>query len=267
MLLAAVALPGYAHAQAIRLPVKLHVQEHSLSCEIATLKMALSVHGLIVSENDLISRLAFDPTPKGTGVWGDPSKGFVGSIDGRMLVTGYGVYAPPIAQVGNAYASAELLRNGSAGQLARHIAAGNPVIIWGHYGQRLNVFGWHTREGTPVRAVDGEHTRLVYGFDGPVQSPTRFYLVDPVTGAFSWSTDELMRNWSSLDYIGVVVSPQRQWVREAGDTQIWEIDTKRATRRWITSWQAFVHRGGSAAAVAPITRAKLLQYTLGSPIN
>src|SRR5262245_9197550 len=60
------------HSVTALLEVKWHRQEHSLSCEIAALKMALSAQGIEVPESELIGRLRFDVTPRANGVWGDP---------------------------------------------------------------------------------------------------------------------------------------------------------------------------------------------------
>jgi len=254
------------NAAPVRLPVSFHRQEHSLSCELATLKMALAAHGIEVAESELLDKLPFDPTVKRSGVWGDPNKGFVGNIDGRMLVTGYGVHWDPIAKLGSQYADTEVIRHGSASQLARHISNGDPVIIWGYYGQR-KVYSWSTPDGTPVKAVNGEHTMVVYGFDGTVEIPTRFYLMDPLKGSLLWSTDELMHNWSGLGHMGVVVSAKQKWVRAPGETQVWEINRDRNIRRLITSWDAFIRRGGYPSAIRDIDKASLDAYTIGSPIN
>lgn len=258
--------PSIASAQQVSVPATFHRQEHALSCEIATLKMALGVHGLVVSESELIAQLPFDTTPKSRGVWGNPNQGFVGNIDGRMLVDGYGVYWDPIAKLGNHYATASVMRNGSPEQLARAITAGNPVIIWGYYGSRA-AHSWQTPAGQPVHAVNGEHTRLVYGFDGPLTTPTRFYLLDPLSGPLTWSTAELMHNWSSLNHMGVVVEKHSRWVRVPGTSQVWELDHERNTRRWVTTWEVFTARGGTPTAVADIEQAKLQHYTLGEPIS
>lgn len=265
LLVAITFVPLFSHAQQVRLPVSFHRQEHPLSCEIATLKMALQAHGIKVSEHELISKLPFDRTPKRDGIWGDPNKGFVGNIDGRMLVDGYGVYWDPIANIGNEYAHTTILQHGSAQDLARHISEGNPVIIWGYYGRRA-VYTWQTPAGDMIKAVNGQHTRIVYGFDGTVDNPTRFYLIDPLSGHLSWSTDELMHNWSSLNHMGVVVSKHPTWVRVPGDTQVWELSKDGKTRHWVTSWDTFVQRGGSANTISAIDEQKLVQYKEGSPI-
>lgn len=258
--------PLIATAQQVSVPASFHRQEHRLSCEVATLKMALKVHGIEVPESKLIATLPFDRTPRGNGIWGDPNVGFVGNIDGRMLGDGYGVYWDPIATLAKQYGAASVLRHGSPSQLARAIAAGNPVIIWGYYGERAP-YSWQTPAGTTIHTMAGEHTRLVYGFDGSVDSPTRFYLIDPISGLHNWSTNELMHNWSSFQHMGVIVAAGRQWVRVPGDMVVWEMDDKKNTRREILTWNAFISRGGSAATVTDIDNKNLLHYTIGEPIE
>lgn len=256
--------PALAHAQQVSVPTVFHRQEHTLSCEVASLKTALKVLGIEVSEADLITQLPFDPTPKSRGIWGNPNQGFVGNINGRMLVDGYGVYWDPIAALGQRYARTEIIQNSSPQILARAIAAGHPVIIWGYYGTG-SVHTWKTPAGAPIRAVSGEHTRVVFGFDGPVDSPTRFYLMDPLTGSFSWSTSELIRNWSSFHSTGVIVSPR--WVRVPGDNKIWEISADGTKRHWVTRWSVFIARGGGSATIISIAKEKLEKYTMGSDIK
>src|SRR5204862_750243 len=79
------------------LNLKFHKQEHSLSCEAATLKMVLDFYGMNVSESDIISKMPADPTPRSNDAWGEPNIGFVGNIDGKMMVDGYGIYWGPLA--------------------------------------------------------------------------------------------------------------------------------------------------------------------------
>src|SRR3989338_5575168 len=63
----------------VALDVPFHKQEHALSCEIATLKMALNYHGQMVAESELLNDLSFDTAaPRSSdNVWGNPDKGFV----------------------------------------------------------------------------------------------------------------------------------------------------------------------------------------------
>jgi uncharacterized protein YvpB len=256
------ALP--AKAQTTILPTTFHAQEHPLSCEVAALKMALGTHDIEVSENDLISKLPFDLTPRGNGIWGNPYTGFVGNIDGLMLRTGYGVYWDPIAKLGAQYTNTRVVQGSSPEELTRSIAAGNPVIIWGYYGSG-KVYTWHTPDGTLVKALSSEHTQVVYGFDGSPTKPIRFYIMDPVFGPHVWSTEQLKHNWSSFDSTGVIVAPR--WIQVPGDAKIWEISRDGTTRHWVTSWEVFIRRGGSTNAITPIDKNNILKYKIGSEIR
>lgn len=258
--------PANTFAQQTSIPIALHRQEHNLSCEVAALKMALGVHGIDVSESELITHLPFDSTPRGNGIWGDPDQGFVGNIDGRMMVTGYGVHWDPIAKLGSRYAPTKVLQHSSAAELASAIAAGDPVIMWGTYGSPT-IHSWQTPAGKTVRAVNGEHTLVVYGFDGPVHSPTTFYLMDPLAGQLRWSTQTLMNNWSSLGHMAVVVlaAPVR-WVRVPGELKVWEISTDGTKRHWVTTWATLLQRGG-ASLIRAIDPAELATYRVGQPLK
>lgn len=264
LLLVGLLLPNTTQAQQTSVPATFHKQEHKLSCEIATLKMALGTYGIDVPETALLTNLPFDPTNKQPGLWGNPDQGFVGDINGKMLITGYGVYWQPIADLATRYAHAKVLKQTSATQVAQHIADGQPVIMWGYIGSG-KPYSWQTPQGITISAVDGEHTRLIYGFDGPPASPTYFYLLDPLTGHLKWTAEQLMRNWSVFQHTGVAITHPR-WVRGVGDGKIWEISPDGLTRRWLTSWKIFINRGGSHHAVVTLADKELNTYTIGSPI-
>jgi len=250
----------------VALPIDFHRQEHSLSCEVATLKMALSNFGDDVSEAELIANLPFDTTPKGGGVWGDPHIGFVGDIDGQMFGDGYGVYWEPIARLGLRYRRTEVLEGASAAQVAGHIAAGRPVITWGYFG-RGRTGSWLTPTGRQINAIDGEHTRVVIGFSGSVGDPTSFKVIDPITGPATWSKDKFMNNWSGFGWSGVVIYAQPRWVRAAGDGKVWEISKDGKTRHWVKTWSAFVNSGGYKEAIRVIDKQELGRYKQGSDIT
>jgi uncharacterized protein YvpB len=190
----------------VMLPVPFHRQEHALSCEAAALLMALRRYGVSVTESEIIRALPFDRTPKRTGVWGDPNAGFVGNIDGRMLRDGYGVYWDPIADVGRRWKPTSVLRDGTAQDVARHLAAGRPVVMWGALSPVAGVT-WRTPAGKHIHAVNGEHARVVTGFSGSVQNPRGFFLLDPIYGKLYWSTAKFLQNWGVLGRSGVVVYP------------------------------------------------------------
>jgi uncharacterized protein YvpB len=192
----------------IMLPVKFDKQDHSLSCEVATLKMALAYKGTAVEESTLIGKIGVDPVAKqtvnGKLVWGDPQKAFVGDINGRMPSTGYGVYWDPIERVGAEYRPTRSISGSSIAELVEELQRGNPIIIWGHLGSG-KPFTWQTPENKTIPAVYYEHTFLVNGIKGSVKNPEGFFLIDPIYGQLYWPLAKFKQHWASLGNSGVVV--------------------------------------------------------------
>lgn len=114
------------------LEIPLDWQDYPLSCETASLKMALASKEVFVSEDEIMRRIGSDLTPRKGNVWGDPYQVYVGNIKGKMCQTGYGVYWPPVAQAARSYQrEAEAFSNWNLRNLTREIEKGNPVIVWG----------------------------------------------------------------------------------------------------------------------------------------
>jgi uncharacterized protein YvpB len=192
-------------------------QEHALSCEVATLRMVLAYRGVTVSEAELLAAVGIDPAPRTGNVWGraprssegakwgDPDEAFVGDVDGWMSRTGYGVHAGPIGRVAGRYRSAEVIENGTAASLTDAIANGNPVIVWGYIPGHGKPMRWQTLGGKQIRAVDGEHTRVVIGYAGTKEDPSGFFVIDPIYGEQYWKTEKFMQNWEPLRRTGVII--------------------------------------------------------------
>lgn len=233
-----------------------------MSCEIASLRAALLAQGIDVPESDLLRFLPFDQTPKGAGVWGDPNKGFVGNIDGKMFTTGYGVYWDPVAALAQRWKRAEIIRNGTPQELAEHLSAGRPVIVWGYLGRGLRS-RWKTPAGETIEAVNGEHTRVAYGFSGSAENPEGFFLVDPIYGHAYWPIEKFLRNWDAFGRSGVVVYPFPRWMRVQGDFRVWEISEDGRSRREVRMpWEEFVRGGGSADAVVVVAPEELRVFPI-----
>ncbi|MBI4118906.1 MAG: C39 family peptidase [Parcubacteria group bacterium] len=190
----------------VSLDVPFHKQEHALSCEIATLKMALNYHGQLVAESELLNDLAFDTTaPRSPdNVWGDPDKGFVGNIDGKIPNIGYGVYEDPIVNLALRYRDAKKLENATLYDILTEAANGNPVIVWGFLASGKDI-SWRTKEGKYVKAVFGEHTRVVTGFSGTPSNPKVITLLDPIYGKIRMSAQGFEANWARLGHKAVVI--------------------------------------------------------------
>jgi uncharacterized protein YvpB len=187
-----------------RLAVPFHRQGHKLSCEVATLVMALRYRGLDIGEQPLIDFIGFDPTPKKNGVWGDPHRAFVGDINGQQPGTGYGVYWEPIAKAANQYRTARAFTKGQLTDITNEVKKGNPVIIWGTAGTGRRI-DWKTRDGKNIVAITGEHTRIVIGFVGSASNPSKIITLDPLYGEKNFTQSAFLANWGLLGNSGVVV--------------------------------------------------------------
>ncbi len=193
-------------AAQVRLAVPFHRQEHALSCEIAALKMVLNYAGVAVTETELLEQLPFattDPRSR-DNTWGDPDVGFVGNIDGKIPNTGYGVYEAPIVALAQQYRPARVLTGASLTELLEEVAAGHPVIVWGTLSSGRDI-SWTTPEGKPVKAIYGEHTRVVVGFSGTPAVPQTIFLLDPIYGPITMLPSRFVANWELLDRKAVVV--------------------------------------------------------------
>lgn len=129
------------------LDITIDLQDHPLSCEAASLKMALAHEGIDVGENALLALIGSDTRPAvvdATGRlmrWGNPNVSFVGDPDGSLTnFTGYGVYAGPIAKAASA-AGGKVLAWGTnlppdqghgvaPSAVYQALLDGHPVIAW-----------------------------------------------------------------------------------------------------------------------------------------
>jgi len=162
-----------AAATSAMIPAPLYGQTHSLSCEAASLQIALAAKGMYVSQDWILAAIGADrraPVLGGTGVlkWGDPYQAFVGSVDGsEPAFTGYGVYDPPVAVAAErAGASATALENVDPQQLYQQVLNGNPVVVWveNHLGIAA-LRSWTAWDGRIVPYSVGEHTMTMVGVD------------------------------------------------------------------------------------------------------
>jgi uncharacterized protein YvpB len=226
------------------LNVPFHRQEHALSCEVASLKMALAGVGLEVSEAELIASLPVDRTPKINNTWGDPYNAFMGNIDGRMMSTGYGVYWDPIAKVGLRHRRTESIQNGSLQQLIYHLNQNRPVIVWGYYGSG-NREQWVTPSGRTINGINGEHARVLVGYTGNMLNPETVLLMDPIYGHLEWKVTDFLNNWAALENGAVVVYKHPRWVKTANSGTVWELNGDGTLKHGLDmSWETFVQGGG-----------------------
>lgn len=190
--------------ESVKLPVAIDFQDRPLSCEAAALKMALAGKGVAVTEDAIMAKVGFDPTRRANGVWGDPYAAFVGDINGKQNTTGYGVYWSPIAAAASAWRPAEAFTGWSVRQVTAEVSAGNPVMVWGVYGNGYRD-DWQTPSGKTVLAWKGEHARTVIGFVGTPDNPSKLIINDPYAGQVTWTRDRFEADWAKFGNSGVVV--------------------------------------------------------------
>ena len=54
-------------------------------------------------------------------------------------------------------------------------------------------------------AINGEHTRVVIGFIGPADNPSKIITLDPLSGEKYFTKASFMSNWGLLNNSAVVV--------------------------------------------------------------
>jgi uncharacterized protein YvpB len=187
-----------------QLNIPVYYQQHALSCELASLKMALNFKSVGVSEDSLWDQIPKETAARDGNTWFDPDQVFVGDVNGQQNSTGYGVHVGPILQLASGYRSARSATGWSMQQLAQSLADGNPVEVWGVAGSG-KADSWTTPGGRQVNTVVGEHARLLVGFTGKVSHPTSFIINDPIFGRLKWSVSQFRANWAALGNMGVAI--------------------------------------------------------------
>ncbi len=184
----------------VKLKIPHYKQPYPNSCEATSLKMALAYRGIVKNEIQILTAFTYNPTYKDwtNNIWDDPQKQYVGYVDvsGRPN-GGYGVYGLPVVKALESFGRRGTYATGTAITaqfLAEAIDAKNPVLIWGYTSLTEPAYTWTTREGVLVKAVRGEHVRVVTGFKGTVAHPVGFYVHDPFTGKVHeyWTAKKLI---------------------------------------------------------------------------
>lgn len=187
-----------------KLGVPAYLQQHALSCELSSLRMALAYRGNTVSEDTLLGQVGVDNTPHNGSIWGDPNEKFVGNVNGRQMVNGYGVHWGPIARVASSYRRAEAFEGSNLQRLTVEIKNGNPVLVWVFSNRGVSTT-WYTPGGKQIYAVRDEHSVVVVGFTGPAASPTQLIINDPLIGQVYWSRSWFEKKWGIFNRSGVII--------------------------------------------------------------
>ena len=187
-------------------------QEYPLDCEAAALQMALSAVGIHVTQDELLHQFGADlrgPVMRnGEPVeWGDPYQAFVGNVRGDFVVTGYGVYYPPIVQAADTEGASAVGAEGwDPAQLYQAVAAGHPVVVRvPHLLAPASVGYWTAWDGRQVWYSHRDHAQTLVGFDYGSSTVT---LADPADGQLhTYSMAAFEQAFAVFHSQAIIVSP------------------------------------------------------------
>jgi uncharacterized protein YvpB len=197
------------------LDIKMHYQEHNLTCEAAALKMALAYEGITVDEMTLIGYMTNDRRPaqfdsRGRLVaWGDPSQGFVGDPDGRIeRLTGYGVYFGPVATAATKAGAHPIKAGGglygtsiAPSEVYDAVLDGHPVVAWiSNTYKTVNLSRYTAFDGAPVWYTLTEHAVTLVGV-----RPDAVLINDPWFGQRWHSKAQFEAAYATFQQMAVIV--------------------------------------------------------------
>ncbi len=213
--------PSTAHAaSSANISVTPVTQIYGLDCEAAALQMALSAVGVNVTQDQLLQQFGADlrPPVMHNGAperWGDPYQTFVGNVRGNFVVTGYGVYYPPIVDAAIADgAGATGGENWQPAQLYAAVAAGHPVVVRvPHLLAPASVGYWTAWDGRQVWYSHRDHAQTLIGYDYGAGTVT---LADPADGQIhTYSMSAFESAWATFHSMAVEVTTGGRATSEA----------------------------------------------------
>lgn len=160
-------------SERIVLDVPVIAQTYNLSCEAASLQMALAYEHVRANQAALLGLMhPDDSVPElrdGTVVhWSDPYVNFVGDPAGHEYnSTGYGVYFPVVARVADAVGGTVHWSGTGLGwaELTRLVRSGHPIVAWVAFdGSRYGA----TRPLSSYQAWDGRRVPFGPGYEHAV---------------------------------------------------------------------------------------------------
>jgi uncharacterized protein YvpB len=201
---------GGPSATAGLVEISAQLQQHPVTCEVASLRMALSWRGIATDELSLLALTGDDRRPAEAGAggdvqrWGDPDRTFVGDPDGHISShTGYGVYAGPIAAAARASGASVVAagRGVAPRSLYADVIAGHPAVAWVTNDYRRGaVRTWVAWDGATVPYTLNEHAVLVIGV-----TPGRVLVDDPMKGQLWVDRSDFEAAYATFDDMAVVV--------------------------------------------------------------
>lgn len=173
--------------------VPVHQQEHSLSCEYASLQIATSALGREIAEDRFISVV---------GQAANPHYGFRGNIDATYIfgTDDYGVYPEALAKALPTFGFTGDVFYGGTDTLKSYLKAGTPVVVWIDLG--FDTSFTMMIDGEPVTIAPRSHVVVAYGY-----SSDGVLISDPDSNnpkcLISWRDFDIM--WTSMDQMVLAV--------------------------------------------------------------
>lgn len=172
------------------LAVPYYRQQSAFTCNIAAARMLLAFRGVNVTEKNIIDAVGIG----GKRGSGNPYKGYVDD---------YGTYWDAVSRGVATYRPVRLITGGKLSDIIAEVKNGNPVMTWGQNGwSNPHDLSWTATDGTFIKAVNGMHSAVVYGYTGPADTPEKILINDPWRGQYPIETKEFMRRWG---YFGVAM--------------------------------------------------------------
>lgn len=170
--------------QKLDIPVTGQFPEYINGCEAVSIKMLMDKFDLGKTKYEVAEEIPKDmeiPEYNDMGqieIWGNPNKGFVGSIEGGQNI-GYSIYPQAVVSYLRNYFEAPVDLTGSNTEiLERYIKSGSPVVVWVtvNFQEPEEFFSWRTEDGEEIQATFSMHAMTLTGFDSE-----NYYLNDPFT--------------------------------------------------------------------------------------
>jgi uncharacterized protein YvpB len=192
------------------LDVPWYHQAFELSCESASLRMALASEGIATTDQAILDIVGADLSRatfvNGALRWGDPYVSFVGNVNGsEIALTGYGMYYPTVVKAANQLGG-HVLAQGEGitpQQVYEAVLAGHPVVTWVTYQwvilKRQDYVAFDGR--VIPYAGPGEHAVTVVGVD-----PTRLLINNPWSGPEWVSKAVFEQVYSTYNQMAVVLA-------------------------------------------------------------
>lgn len=169
-------------------------------CEVTSLAMLFNYYGIDKTKSELAEKIDKEPFQHEDGTYGDPNKGFVGSVYGEPGESGrgYGVYIDPILKLSKEEIPQNYrvinLSNTSFDDLLLEMSEGRPIwcITTTSLSATNDMETWETKNGK-VDISWSIHSVVLTGFDDE-----NIFVNDPYGEKKEVSKKEFMGSWKQM---------------------------------------------------------------------